>query len=180
MEAEADALGADGVMGVRLDIIAHAGAADMLEFVAVGTAVNAMTGGAWRTPTGRPFTSELSGQDFWTLVRTGHMPVSLVLGCCVYHIAHQPMRQLLGQTGQNIELPQYTQGLYDARELAMTRLQAEADQVRADGVIGARVVVSPHIWGEHAVEFLAIGTAVRSFPLEAPLPTPTMVLPATP
>jgi uncharacterized protein YbjQ (UPF0145 family) len=180
MEAEADALGADGIVGVRLDMLSHAGAGDMMEFLAVGTAVTSATGGSWRTPTGRPFTSELSGQDFWTLVRTGHMPVALVLGCCVYHVAHQSMRQALSNFGQNVELPQYTQALYDARELAMTRMQAEADQVHADGVVGARVVSSSHVWGEHAVEFLAVGTAVRAFPLEVPLASPTMVLPVTP
>jgi len=180
MEAEADALGADGIVGVRLEMLSHAGAGDVMEFLAVGTAVKSATGGGWRTPKGRPFTSELSGQDFWTLVRTGHMPVAMVLGCCVYHVAHQSMRQALSNVGQNVELPQYTQALYDARELAMTRMQAEATDVRADGVVGARVVSSSHVWGEHAVEFLAIGTAVRAFPLETPLPSPTMVLPVVP
>ena len=38
---------------------------------------------------GRPFTSDLSGQDFWTLLRTGHRPVGMVMGSCVYHVAHQ-------------------------------------------------------------------------------------------
>jgi len=47
-------------------------------------------------------------------------------------------------------------------------------------VIGVRAVTSSHIWGEHAVEFLAAGTAVRSFPLDASLPSPTLVLAASP
>ncbi len=92
------------------------------------------------------------------------MPVALVLGCCVYHVAHQSMRQALSNVGQNVELPQYTQALYDARELAMTRMQAEATEVHADGVVGARVESSSHGWGEHAVEFLAIGTAGAGLP----------------
>jgi uncharacterized protein YbjQ (UPF0145 family) len=180
MEAEAAALSADGIVGVRLDMFSHAGAGDMMEFVAIGTAVKSTAGGSWQTAKGRPFTSDLSGQDFWTIVRTGHMPVSLVLGVCVYHIAHQSLRQALSTVGQNVELPQYTQGLYDARELAMTRMQAEAEELRADGIVGVRVVSSSHIWGEHAVEFLAAGTAVRVFPLDTPLPSPTLVLPASP
>ncbi len=57
----------------------------------------------------------------------------------------------------------------------MTRMQAEATEVHADGVVGARVESSSHVWGEHAVEFLATGTAVRAFPLETPLPSPTLV-----
>jgi uncharacterized protein YbjQ (UPF0145 family) len=180
MVAEAEALSADGIVGVRLDMFSHAGAGDVMEFVAVGTAVKSTAGGSWQTAKGHPFTSDLSGQDFWTIVRTGHMPVSLVLGICVYHIAHQALRQEMTSLGQNVELPQYTEGLYDARELAMARMQAEAQEVRADGVVGVRVVSSSHIWGEHAVEFLAAGTAVRAFALDTPLPSPTLVLPVVP
>jgi uncharacterized protein YbjQ (UPF0145 family) len=180
MEAEATALGADGVVGVRLDMFSHAGAGDVMEFVAMGTAVKSTAGGSWQTAKGRPFTSDLSGQDFWTVVRTGHMPVSLVLGVCVYHIAHQAERQALASVGHNAELPQYTQAFYDGRELSMSRMQGEAAALRADGVVGVRLVTSSHIWGDHAVEFLAAGTAVRAFPLDSKLPSPTLVLAAAP
>jgi len=180
MEAEASALGADGVVGVRLDMFSHAGAGDMMEFVAIGTAVRSTAGGSWQTAKGRPFTSDLSGQDFWTIVRTGHMPLSLVMGVCVYHVAHQGERQAIQTIGPNAELPGYSQVLYEGRELAMTRMQADAASLRADGVVGVRVVTSSHIWGEHAVEFLAAGTAVRAFPLDAPLPSPTLVLAVAP
>jgi uncharacterized protein YbjQ (UPF0145 family) len=180
MEAEAAALGADGIVGVRLDMFSHAGAGDVMEFVAIGTAVKSTAGGSWQTTKGRPFTSDLSGQDFWTVVRTGHMPISLVLGVCVYHIAHQAERQAIAKVGPNAELPGYTKVLFDGRELAMARMQAEAELLRADGVVGARVVTSSHIWGEHAVEFLAAGTAVRAFPLDATLPSPTLVLAVAP
>jgi uncharacterized protein YbjQ (UPF0145 family) len=180
MEAEADALGADGIVGVRLDMFSHAGAGDVMEFVAIGTAVKSTAGGSWQTAKGRPFTSDLSGQDFWTVVRTGHMPISLVLGVCVHHLAHQVERQAMAGVGPNAELPAYTRVLYDARELAMTRMQGEAELLRADGVVGVRVVTSSHIWGENAVEFLAAGTAVRAFPLDATLPSPTLVLSVAP
>jgi hypothetical protein len=40
---------------------------------------------------GQPFTSDLSGQDFWTLIRAGYAPLGMVMGSCVYHIAHQRM-----------------------------------------------------------------------------------------
>jgi Na+/phosphate symporter len=39
MESEADALGADGVIGVRIRPLNYAFASDVLEFVAVGTAL---------------------------------------------------------------------------------------------------------------------------------------------
>src|SRR5438105_272420 len=67
MEEEADVLGADGIVGVRLEVIRHAWGQGMAEFMAVGTAVKADAPGEWRAPSGRPFTSDLSCQDFWTL-----------------------------------------------------------------------------------------------------------------
>jgi len=46
---------------------------------------------------GKPFTSDLSGQDFWTLLQTGYFPQGLVMGTCVYHIAHRGIGQTLGR-----------------------------------------------------------------------------------
>ena len=64
-------------------------------------------------------------------MQTGHVPQGLVMGTCVYHIAHRGLGQTLGSTGQNVELPNFTQALYEARELAMTRMQDEADATGA-------------------------------------------------
>jgi uncharacterized protein YbjQ (UPF0145 family) len=162
MQAEADAMSADGIVGVQLAIRQNAGYGDLLDFVAVGTAVRARESGAsWRTPAGRAFTSDLSGQDFWKLRQAGYVPVSFVLGTCVYHIAHQSLRQTMKQAGQNVELPAFTQATYDAREIAMTRMQAEAERDQAEGVVGVRVNENTHVWGEHGIEFLAMGTSVR-------------------
>ena len=76
-------------------------------------------------------------------------------------------------------MPQYTQAIYDARELAMNRMQAEAERAGATGVVGVRLEKNNHVWGEHAVEFLAVGTAVRSFSVEGEPPAPSLVLPVT-
>ena len=38
--------------------------------------------------------------------------------------------------GRNVEMPNYTQALYDARELAMERMQAEAEALEAEGIVG--------------------------------------------
>ena len=130
------------------------------EFIAVGTAIKADDGASYRTPQGRPFTSHLSGQDFWTLHRHGWMPRAMVLGTCVYHIAHMTFRQMLANVGQNVELTNFSQAAYDAREIAMARMQYEAEVVGADGVVGVSVTESAWAWGEHAIEFFALGTAV--------------------
>jgi uncharacterized protein YbjQ (UPF0145 family) len=174
MQAEADHLGADGIVGVNLKMQMYAWGQGVLEFVATGTAVRALAGtGAHKAPNGRAFTSDLSAQDFFRLLAAGAVPVAFVLGTCVYHIAHQSAMQSLRQTGQNQEMPQFTQGVYEARELALSRMQAEADQAQASGIVGVTVEVHNHVWGEHATEFLATGTAIRRLAAEHRLPETT-------
>src|ERR1041385_5305608 len=174
MRAEADHLNADGIVGVQLRMQMYAWGQSCLEFVATGTAVRHLTGqGAHRAPDGRAFTSDLSAQDFFRLLAAGAVPVAFVLGTCVYHIAHQGIMQSLRQLGQNQEMPQFTQGVYEARELALVRMQAEAAQARASGIVGVTVGVFNHVWGAHATEFLATGTAIRRLSAEHKLPETT-------
>ncbi|MCL2580964.1 MAG: heavy metal-binding domain-containing protein [Streptosporangiales bacterium] len=171
MRAESDHLGADGIVGVNLKMQMYAWGQEVLEFVATGTAVKSLSGqGAHRAPDGRAFTSDLSAQDFFRLLAAGAVPVAFVLGTCVYHIAHQSAMQSLKQIGQNQEMVQFTQGVYDARELALSRMQAEADAARASGIVGVSVEVMNHVWGAHATEFLATGTAIRRLNDEHRLP----------
>jgi len=180
MEQEAAELGADGVVGVRIEMKMYAWGQFVAEFVAIGTAVRSVSNpGQYRSPGGRPFTSDLSGQDFYTLCRAGQFPVAFVFGTCVYHVAHQKLLQSLGQVGKNVEMPQFTQAIYDARELAMGRMQAEGEREGGVGIVGVRLVETNHVWGEHALEFLAMGTAVRPLKLSAKPPEPQLVLPLT-
>ena len=175
MEEEADQLGADGVVGVRLDIGRYEWGADMAEFIAIGTAVKHRDGVLHRAPNGRPFTSDLSGQDFWTLLRTGHRPVGMVMGSCVYHVAHRGMFQSIAQTGRNVELSNFTQALYDARELAMERMQSEAQEIGAEGIVGVDLQEKSHGWGSHTIEFFAVGTAIEQHG-NATVPAPKPVI----
>lgn len=171
MRAEADQLGADGIVGVNLTMQQYVWGQSVLEFLATGTAVKATSGsGVHRAPDGRAFTSDLSAQDFFRVVAAGAVPVSFVLGTCVYHIAHQSVMQSLRQTGQNQEMVQFTQGVYEARELALGRMQAEAVAAKANGIVGVSVAVYNHVWGEHATEFLATGTSIRTLDPEHRLP----------
>ena len=177
MEEEADQLGADGVVGVRLDIGRYEWGAEMAEFIALGTAVKHAGGELHRAPNGRPFTSDLSGQDFYKLLASGHRPVGLVMGSCVYHVAHQSMWKAMRQIGQNVELTNFTQALYDARELAMERMQREAEQVEAEGVVAVRLEERSHGWGSHVIEFFAVGTAIVPLDAGQDLTRPTLTLP---
>jgi uncharacterized protein YbjQ (UPF0145 family) len=177
MEEEADQLGADGIVGVRLTIGRYDWGADAAEFIAVGTAVKHRGGELHRAPNGRPFTSDLSGQDFAKLLRAGYRPVGMTMGNCVYHVAHQGLRQSWRQLGQNVELPQFTQGLYEARELAMGRMQAEAEALQAEGLVAVRLNQASHGWGSHVIEFFAIATAVVPMSDDHEIDRPTLVLP---
>ncbi|MGH9301680.1 MAG: heavy metal-binding domain-containing protein [Acidimicrobiales bacterium] len=157
--AAGERLGGTGVVGVRLDIEMFEHRSHLAQFVAFGTAI------ADRDPkraAGAPFfTSDLSGQDLYLLNRAGYRPVGLVMGSCVYHVARQGFgRWASGQT-QNQEMTTYTEALYEARELAMGRLQDEAIRVGADGVVGVQTSERSHVWGSHVIEFFTLGTGVR-------------------
>jgi uncharacterized protein YbjQ (UPF0145 family) len=176
MEEEADQLGADGVVGVRLDVGRYEWGEDLAEFIAIGTAVKHRGGEVHRAPNGRPFTSDLSGQDFWTLLSAGYRPLGMVMGNCVYHVAHQGFRGWFKQMGQNQEMPNFTQALYDARELAMERMQAEAEELQSEGIVGVQLHERSHGWGSHVIEFFAVGTAVLPTRADHQIQAPTMVL----
>jgi uncharacterized protein YbjQ (UPF0145 family) len=176
MEEEASTLGADGVVGVRLDVNYYEWGSDAAEFVAVGTAVKAEDGKSYKNSQDKPFTSDLSGQDFWTLMKTGYVPLGLVMGNCVYHIAHRGIGQTIASSMSNTELPNFTQALYEARELAMTRMQDEATALSAQGIVGVRLEEKSHQWGSHTIEFLSLGTAVRRGDGQVTLPTPTPII----
>jgi uncharacterized protein YbjQ (UPF0145 family) len=176
MEAEADVLGADGIVAVRLAVELKEWGADIAEFLAVGTAVQSESGGNWRNNRDQPFTSDLSGQDFWTLLQTGYAPLGMVMGTCVYHVAHRSLGNVLSNMGQNTELTQFTQALYDARELAMERMQREAEALAAEGIVGVQLSQHNHAWGGHTTEFFAVGTAVRPLRPDHVVPAPQLVL----
>lgn len=176
METEAELLGADGIVGVRLDITYYDWGRRSAEFIAIGTAVSATGGGQWKTPAGKPFTSDLSGQDFWTLLKMGYAPVGLVLGNCVYHVAHRSAKRAMSQVTRSMESPATTQALYEARELAMERMQQDAIAVGGEGIVGVQLIEKSHMLGSHVIEFLAVGTAVRAQVEGREIPEPQMIM----
>ena len=180
MREEAQGMGADGVVGVRLEVKRLEWDQNILEFMAIGTGiVHAAGHPGFKGAKGQPFTSDLSGQDFWTLLQAGYRPLELVMGSCVYHVARQGLFSALGQIGRNAEMTNFSQGLYDAREIAMERMQHEAIAAGAEGVVGMILHEGSHNWQPHVIEFFAIGTAVMPIAAElAPdiIPDPQLVL----
>jgi hypothetical protein len=55
--------------------------------------------------------------------------------------------------------------LYDARELAMERMQAEALEAKAEGIVGVDLHERSHGWGSHVIE--SSQSAPRSSPPRA-------------
>ena len=166
MVAEAQALGADGIVGTDLKMQTYVGGLEVVEFISIGTAIKFNKApGTLRRSDGMPFTSHISGQDFVKLWQAGFVPVHFSFGVCVYHVAHQSAFASLKQMGRNVEMPIYTKAIYEAREIALERVQQEAIAWGATGVVGTTLNVSHHIWGESAVEFMAMGTAVKAHSL---------------
>ena len=159
---------------------------NVAEFLAVGTAVRHRGGKSFKNKRGRPFQSDLTGQEFWTLIRSGYRPVGFVMGNCVYYV---PPALLQAPAGQSCELSAYTHALYDARELAIERLQAEAEALEATGIVGVTVSEQQHSWRNNPwnagnaalstgelIELFVIGTAVVPMEGSGAPPRPALVL----
>ena len=67
------------------------------------------------------FTSDLSVNEFLLVRECGFRPLGLVLGSSIYHVGIQ-----LGRWSKNQEMDVLSQAMYHARELAMSRMEAEA------------------------------------------------------
>ena len=106
------------------------------------------------------FTSDLTGQEFWLVVDKGYTPLGLVLGNCVYSMGSVGgfLAGIKGVAGGEVQ--QYTKLMYDARELALQRMEAEADRLGADGVIGVDLRIE-YMHGGEWMEITAVGTAVK-------------------
>ncbi len=148
MQQEAAMLGAQGIIGVRLKKSRSGWGIGMVEFTAIGTAIRI----PGRPVTSKPFTSDLSGQEFWQLQQAGYYPKGLVFGACSYYVHSSSKTRMLmnqsawnrlfGQGRRNQELTQFTQGFQDARELALMRLTEDIRQLGAVGAVGMDIQTS--------------------------------------
>lgn len=139
LQQEAQHAGADAVVGVRIRWGAHDFAPNSVEMVAVGTAVR--TGSAEPSPT--PVLTDLSGQELYNLLSAGYRPVGVVGATTVFYVvpqwATQNMTSGWGNWSANAELPDFTQALYGAREVAFGHLNSQARQLGAHGIVGVSI-----------------------------------------
>ena len=186
MIEEARLLGAQGVVGVRVNFgeteneslkIPGLSSSFRWKIILIGTAVSSSHGAV-----ATPFTSHLSGEETWKLARAGYAPRALVMGNCVMlQILSDFMRQRLlwsrfKSKAGNFEVTQYTNALYAARKMALSRLELAAQNCGASQVIGVQIETQTYndiaelgYFGEVAKPYQifsmsAIGTAICALP----------------
>jgi uncharacterized protein YbjQ (UPF0145 family) len=139
LQQEARFAGADAVVGVHIQWGAHDFAPNTVEMVAVGTAVR--TSGTERTDP--PVLTDLSGQDLWNLLQGGYRPVGVVGATTVFYVVPQWSTQRLTTSWlsgwSNQELPDFTQAVYAAREVAFGHLSSQAESFGAHGIVGVSI-----------------------------------------
>jgi len=175
MTAECTALGALGVIGVRLEVGPFGDDESILEFRALGTAVRA-PGVVSRA---QPFASDLSGQDFTKLVGHGWMPVGLALGVAVgYRHDDWLTKGQTRLTAGNVEVEGYTYLVRQMRTDARNELELDLVRMGADGVvvremetrISERKCPIVPFGRDHVVETTIVGTAIARFASFTPPP----------
>lgn len=168
--AQCEDLGADGVLGVDLRFAPAGG--ERIAVSAHGTAVRAVAlDGSWRTDGTGPFVTTLSGRDVWLLARGGYRPLGLVFGASTGPLPGP------GTPDEDGEHDPPAQAVYDARERALGRVRAEADALRADGVVGLTLDALPAAARAGEVCIVGWGTAVRRIEGHERAPEPEVVLP---
>jgi len=166
MTAECAELGGHGVVGVSLTIGGFP--AGGLEFKAIGTAVRAPGG----VPLKKPFTSDLSGQDFAKLIMAGWVPAGLALGISIG--ARHDDWLTVNQTGWgmgNAEVGGYTDLVNQTRHDARGQLERDVARHGAEGVVVSsmdmrvreRECTMQEHRKDHIVEVTIIGTATAQF-----------------
>ena len=156
IHAECTKAGAQGVVGVHVDweISRH-----HIDVSLVGTAVRPVDSqGLSADPV---FVSDLSGRDFALLHRAGWTPLGLAAGASFVYAPRRSMGTAMKQKGINVELTNFTEAMYAAREAAMERMQASALELGGTGVVEVKVTEGPMTFAHHAVGFTAYGTVVR-------------------
>jgi uncharacterized protein YbjQ (UPF0145 family) len=144
-----------GVVGVRVEVEVRT---HHIDVELIGTAVRPMDGGGHPA---NPFVSDLSARDFTLLKGAGWMPVGLAFGASFVYAPRRSAGDVMKQKTQNIELTNFTEAMYSARESAMERMQRSALDVGGQGVVQVKVTEGPMHFARHAVGFTAWGTAVR-------------------
>jgi uncharacterized protein YbjQ (UPF0145 family) len=180
---EAQALGADGVVGVQWTQ-RPVGDGGNREFVALGTAVRARS-------TVRPanlFATDLSGQDVVKALRGGWVPTGLVAGIAVAvrHDDYYTRRQATATwSGANYEIPGYTELVSHVRADARSQFARRAARHGGDAAVVSSMSLNVYELEvaenhrDHIAQSLVIGTCLARVSSRAPRTGALTVMPLT-
>lgn len=164
MAQEAAIIGADGVVGITLDVERFAG--NSREFTALGTAVRARS----TTRPAQIFRTSLPGEDVAKLVRAGWMPTDLVYGISVA-IRHDDWatRQQAGWGSGNTEVAGYTELVTTVRADARRKFTRHVARGGSDGAVVSSMGLN--VWHveptdnhrDHVAEATVFGTSLVRF-----------------
>ena len=165
MLLEAQALGADGVVGVRWTW-QRLTEGDNREFTAMGTAVR--SGAAYRPKA--LFATDLPASDVTKLLMSGHAPVGMAVGISVSvrHDDWATRQQARSFSASNTEVSGYTELVNFARNEARDEFQRRVGRAGGDVAIvsdmglSVREIEQGERHRDHVAEATIVGTAVTS------------------
>lgn len=154
MVSQARKAGANAVVGVRTNVMKFVGFHEMY-----------MTGTASFHPDlpaeckTHPVTSDLTGEELWSMTSLGYAPLKLLISTSVYSLGTIGSLKAMFKGFVKGEISDLTTLIYDARENAFDRLRKDAAAVRAEEIVGIKTYIielSPGL-----IEIVAVGTAVQ-------------------
>jgi uncharacterized protein YbjQ (UPF0145 family) len=152
---ECTKMGGRGVVGTHVEAVIHP---HHIDVTLVGTAVRPVDSTGLSAD--RIFVSDLSGRDFALLHASGWAPLGLAVGASFVYAPRRSAGTAMKQKSQNVELTNFTEAMYAARESAMERMQRSALDLEGTGVVEVKVEEGPMYFANHAVGFTAFGTVV--------------------
>jgi uncharacterized protein YbjQ (UPF0145 family) len=185
MRQEALGMGASGVVGTRLEIKTQGWSEDLIEVVAIGTAIRVPGSG----PPAEPFLSDFTAQEFVALLQAGGRPAGIVIGNSTYYIYTNWGDAWQNDSWYNQEHDKYTRSLHTTQSQAFNRMHTQAKQMGAQGVVGVHIVRHlreiPYVdsdgdeeedRSDYILSYLSWGTAILLAPGAARPYPPTAVV----
>ena len=148
---------ANAVLGIQTTILPFGGVNEMLM---IGTASRHANLPA--SLANNIVTSDMTNIEMWNMAKMGYAPMRLLLGTSVYSLGFIGGVTSFLKSFVRGEINELTKLIYEARENALSIINAEAKAIGADDVVGVKTYV--YQMGNGLIEFLAIGTAVKKVP----------------
>lgn len=159
LQQEARMLGAHGVVEVRVETSRPDWGPSLLEVRATGTAVRFNLDLEEALP--RMFLGNLSAADTLKLLAAGAVPLQWVSATVAYYVLTSWATEY--NAGYNREVGEYSQAVYQARELVMREMSEQAREAGADGVLGSS-------WQMAVEPIMVTRTAVGSWGMRGGMP----------